>query len=672
MEELEAEVESLRARVKELEHLREDSNEAPGQEHAHMAQMTAAQSTPASLTSSSAMPPSQSPLGSFAEDLSAVPKDVIGSQRYVGDSSGLLFGNIVQSVLLQAGYDRDLVPATRPFQALPTELQGAAVDSEFTFPSADLANRLQNAYFTCRWPGLPFIHRPSFLQQHLEPTMSSNYQSNDSSLFLTFMIFALGAIDIRRQNPDFGNAHIQYFRYASKKYLHSIIKEDSIQTIQGLLLIAQFAIHEHQSVNAWHAAGQAVRTAVDLGLHRRQVISPKKDLMTVEMRKRVFWATYALDRNVSITLGRPCAIRDEDIDLPLPQNLTDEMLLAGTLPMNTTLNTPLDVSTFIHIIKLRRIQSRIQTLFYSVDTTELHSRGVDSYQSQINAQLDEWIAQAPRYQRPTMATFQSIDWFQIAYSHALLLLYRPSPANPVINSMALQICADSAISLISSYSSLYAKNKITYTWIALHSLFMASITMLYTLCVSQDIRASTTKAVVRSNIVSCLALFEVMSEYWSRATSCHSIIQRIGWYIITLFEKPGAPEDTRMTAQSDSLDAHIATEQHFGQIDAEFMEWFGTRNSYAPVSFPETSAADANSNAHADCMSTDQFSELGHSFADGVDINLENIDEIFPDEFDTSIPMMINAFGSGSHLEMVAPRPSEASGATMNDLLDRI
>jgi hypothetical protein len=51
-----------------------------------------------------------------------------------------------------------------------------------------------------------------------------------------------------------------------------------------------------------------------MGFHRR---TPRKrrPLMETEMRKRVFWSCYCLDRQVSIILGRPFAISDRDIDV---------------------------------------------------------------------------------------------------------------------------------------------------------------------------------------------------------------------------------------------------------------------------------------------------------------------------------------------------------------------
>ncbi|KAF2119606.1 hypothetical protein BDV96DRAFT_629148 [Lophiotrema nucula] len=353
-------------------------------------------------------------------------------------------------------------------------------------------------------------------------------------------------------------------------------------------------------------------------------------MCTVEMRKRVFWSAYALDRNISITLGRPCAIRDEDIDIglykplptintmwnlltvgdaPFPQNLKDDDLTRVFIqydPTQLPSPQPLDMSTFLHIIQLRQLQSRIQTLFYSADLSRINNDGVQYHRTLLRTELDTWITQAPRYS-PTPVTFQSTEWFRIAYSHALLLLYRPSPACPLADSGSLQICADSAISLI-------------------------SITMLYTLHVTPEIRASTTKAVVKSNVLSCLALFEVMSDNWPLVVRCYEIVDRLGSASVAQFDAPSSEMAATTIPGPSSPD--VSRYQHFGQIDVEFMEWFGTKKPDFPSSF--TALEDGIQNNSV-------ANETRTNFSNYVDF-LAMDDSYFPQEFDNSIPLMVSAF----------------------------
>lgn len=87
------------------------------------------------------------------------------------------------------------------------------------------------------------------------------------------MAFAIGAIDLKRQGINIGNLHLVHFITAMLHYLGSLVKADNNETVQGLLLVGNFVINEAQRVNAWYVAGQAVRIAIDLGLHRASASS---------------------------------------------------------------------------------------------------------------------------------------------------------------------------------------------------------------------------------------------------------------------------------------------------------------------------------------------------------------------------------------------------------------
>ncbi len=59
--------------------------------------------------------------------------------------------------------------------------------------------------------------------------------------------------------------------------------------------------------------GLATRICIEIGLHRR--VSPHfRPRLCAEMKRRIFWSSYCLDRQVSIILGRPFVRSDRDID----------------------------------------------------------------------------------------------------------------------------------------------------------------------------------------------------------------------------------------------------------------------------------------------------------------------------------------------------------------------
>lgn len=59
----------------------------------------------------------------------------------------------------------------------------------------------------------------------------------------------------------------------------------------------------------WAIIGVAMRHAVELGLHRRR---DEKLTVQSELRRRIFWSVFILDRNVSLYHGRPVSLADEE------------------------------------------------------------------------------------------------------------------------------------------------------------------------------------------------------------------------------------------------------------------------------------------------------------------------------------------------------------------------
>lgn len=273
-------------------------------------------------------------------------------------------------------------------------------------PPHDTAEQLLEAYFTLRWPALPVLHQSTFMKKHYANVTQLGDSADAVSIFLTFMVFALGSIDIEAQELTLPDAHLDFFDVATQQ-ISGLIHSNSLETVQGLLLMTVFAVNERRRINSWHAIGLAVRTAIDLGLQRAST-SSSSDILTMEMQRRVFWSVYALDRNVSISLGRPFSIGDADFDVPLPGYHSDddlETMCLGATPLEGRLRNPRDMSAFLHIVELRQIQFRIQKNFYPVKTADvIGPHHLEQERQAVRLALDDWIMRARRYSKPTPRT----------------------------------------------------------------------------------------------------------------------------------------------------------------------------------------------------------------------------------------------------------------------------
>lgn len=487
------------------------------------------------------------------------------------------------------------------------ELWGDDTDTDVPEPRAsDLDNdalfALAKAFFDQRSPYLPILHRTRFFDDHLTPFLTKSGMKPFSN-FLVNIVCAIGSTEKTSRNTT-QKHHRVLFRIAVQD-LHLVMSAENFECIQCLLLLCMYGHNEPQSVNMWYTAGLALNLAIGIDLHRKESIA-EQDTMNAEMFKRVFWGAYVVNCSMAINMGRPLGIRDSDISMPLPLQMTDTQLdesISSPYAEQTLIPSVADTSTFVHIIKLRQMNAVIYTTFHSVEPTLADSAELHRLRAGYFLELNHWLMTAPRYMQ-SQSTFQSTEWFQIAFHLAVLSLYRPSRAIPMPESEDLRICTESSIGLISSYSALYARNRIKYTFVAIHSLFMAAVTMLYALRAFSPLRRELTRDVIKTNITTFLIIFRGICDGRLVGEKCCHIIERLGDSILSLFES----ED-----QADS------------SIDIEFQTWFGLQ---IHTLFPQSNETEPLINPNGLPPHFQDFQvdlPWADLFTEGIDMGMANI-----------------------------------------------
>ncbi|KAG8677755.1 hypothetical protein FPOAC2_03893 [Fusarium poae] len=207
------------------------------------------------------------------------------------------------------------------------------------------------------------------------------------------MILAMASAETNAKDVSWQYTH-RYFFQAAIKDLNTVPVSDDLDCIQCLLLLCLCGTNEPQSVNIWYTLGLALRIGMGMDLHREEISSTGQSLLSQEMARRIFWCIYALDRSISIAMGRPLGINDSDITVPLPQQLTDEQLCSTESVPNLNPN-PKDMSIFLHVIKLRQINSSIYTSLHAASSANAGS--LDALRETHYADLNTWLVTAPCY-----------------------------------------------------------------------------------------------------------------------------------------------------------------------------------------------------------------------------------------------------------------------------------
>jgi hypothetical protein len=319
-------------------------------------------------------------------------------------------------------------------------------------------------------------------------------------LFRTFIIVALGSIQPHRTGSH--QCHPYGYYLSAMQNFDRFVVRDGLNPIQDLLLLTRFGIYYHIGTSIWAMVRLCIRMCVEQGLHRQQEAPSSGGLLQEQMRRRVFWICYMMDRYSSITLNRPFAISDTDIDVGPAADTDDQQLSMAeqsvhSLDELTSQQTTLvasEMSAFIAGVRLRQISSRIHRYFTDTLNAQTSARtGHDDLflaTGHIHvalqgflAELDSWRASAPVYEAPT-CLFERGQWYDLLQAReAFNLLRRAVDVAPkrdgAPSSILLTQCQVSAVRVIELYSEMYGRSIATYTRSYFQLMFTAGLSLLY-------------------------------------------------------------------------------------------------------------------------------------------------------------------------------------------------
>lgn len=97
-----------------------------------------------------------------------------------------------------------------------------------------------------------------------------------------------------------------------------ILEQHSLASLQFLVLLGVHSQRSPYGAGAWSQIRYATSICIEMGLHRKRLAprtDSEKQARDEELRRRIFWSCYCLDRATSIVLGRAFAIADRDINV---------------------------------------------------------------------------------------------------------------------------------------------------------------------------------------------------------------------------------------------------------------------------------------------------------------------------------------------------------------------
>ncbi|KAJ7071845.1 fungal-specific transcription factor domain-containing protein [Mycena belliarum] len=180
-------------------------------------------------------------------------------------------------------------------------------------------------FFDFVYPLTPCIHRPSFMadlharREEHDPLFFALVMSTVASTLVqvprSYLPMERPVVRKLAQTCHEASRHITIASYDPPTSMHVVIR----------YFDCVYHFCEGHDATQHAAFGEAAHIAVTLRLHEEAAYEGI-DPIECEIRRRVFWLLFGADKSMSILLGRPICLRDEDCTVHFPKELDDEYI----------------------------------------------------------------------------------------------------------------------------------------------------------------------------------------------------------------------------------------------------------------------------------------------------------------------------------------------------------
>ena len=180
-------------------------------------------------------------------------------------------------------------------------------DASFKAPPRLVSDQLINIFFQEWAPLFPVLHRPTFLGMYANVMASPEGTQDYLTIAQLNLVFGIGTLSAKvgrhivecarsaaKLCAQSNKQNIESFDNQWTAALEAIMFEQSLSTLQCLVLAQMYCIIDADYKRLLHYKGIAVSLAHRLGLHQSQKRFALGAL-AAETRKKVFWVLYTLD-----------------------------------------------------------------------------------------------------------------------------------------------------------------------------------------------------------------------------------------------------------------------------------------------------------------------------------------------------------------------------------------
>ncbi|KAK7946044.1 uncharacterized protein PG986_010365 [Apiospora aurea] len=326
----------------------------------------------------------------------------------------------------------------------------------------NLVQHLLALYFCWEYPTFASLSKEHFLKDFLDG------RHRYCSPILVNALLALGCRfstqPNTRENPDDPYTSGDHFFKEALRLMYRENNHHNLMTIQALGIMSIREASCGRDSESWYYAGQSVRLALEMGLHK---VDDNGDEDELAVQAATFWGAFALDHAWSLATGslpqcscfpqlppKPAIINDIESSLWVPYTDDGSDILGA--PLQRSCEQPSNVrSVYKCFCELSELVHQSLYVLHSPGRPVTSRDLLNIYTQYLN-----WYDRIPEVLRLGHNFTPAVLFAHMYYHFAILLLFRPLIKLRIIGSSILprDVCsqaADAIQGLLRSYSQLY-------------------------------------------------------------------------------------------------------------------------------------------------------------------------------------------------------------------------
>jgi hypothetical protein len=289
--------------------------------------------------------------------------------------------------------DHSATRSREPSEAVRGGSDSTAAHICKTLPPLDLATQLVDTYFAYFNNIVPIFEPETFIRIFRAKYSESSPQDHSWWACLN-VVLAFGHLKYyfnMRGTEDRDLGALGYMENALSVVPRIAESRPSMLSVQALLGMVIYIQATPLSQSYPLLLATAMRFTQSLGLNRREAYSAGLPIVESEQRRRIFWISYFLDKDISMRTGHPPLQHDDDVDVDLPSD-SFGMSGPGYLQLADGFHS---VDFFRRRIQLAMIQSAIHSNLHSAKAARQSEEARSAARQELDDRLRRWKNSLP-------------------------------------------------------------------------------------------------------------------------------------------------------------------------------------------------------------------------------------------------------------------------------------